>query len=81
MVNPPYGERLTGDLETLYVDLGNTLKRQFSGYTAHVLVGQSAPIKQIGLKTARKTRLHNGPIPCTLARYRLFAGSGAKASK
>ncbi len=78
VVNPPYGERLTGDLVKLYADLGHMLKRQFSGYTAHVLVGQSAPIKSIGLKTARKTRLHNGPIPCSLARYRLFAGSGTR---
>ena len=70
VTNPPYGERMKGDLEAL--------KRRFSGYTAHVLVGESAPIKRIGLKTSRKTRLHNGPLPCTLARYRLFSGPGPR---
>ena len=81
VTNPPYGQRMQGDLEALYVALGQMLKRRFAGYTAHILVGESAPIKRIGLKTSRKTSLHNGPLPCTLARYRLFSGSGPRREK
>ncbi len=68
VVNPPYGDRLgeAGELFLLYQALGDTLKRGFPGYTAHVLAGNAILAKSIGLRPSKKVPLYNGPIECRL---------------
>ena len=70
IVNPPYGERLGshGDALRAHVDLGDAL-RHFPGWRAHVLAGEPRLLKQLGLKSAERRTLYNGPIRCTLATF------------
>jgi putative N6-adenine-specific DNA methylase len=74
LLNPPYGERLgdRGELGPLYTAIGDLLKHHFTGWSAYILVGQPALAKQIGLRTARRIPLWNGPIECRLLAYSLY---------
>jgi 23S rRNA (guanine2445-N2)-methyltransferase / 23S rRNA (guanine2069-N7)-methyltransferase len=73
--NPPYGERLgeVRELEGLYRDLGDTLKRRFPGWTAALFTGNRELASQVGLKPARRHVLWNGPIECRLLIYPMGA--------
>ncbi len=68
VTNPPYGERLGefAQLGALYATLGDTLRRQFTGWTGYVLTGNPALGKRIGLRSARRHILYNGAIECRL---------------
>jgi putative N6-adenine-specific DNA methylase len=75
--NPPYGVRVA-DAERLadfYPRLGDALKRQFAGWTAYLLSGDTRLPKLIGLKASRRTPLYNGALECRLYEYRLVVGS------
>ena len=65
VTNPPYGERLEAaqDLERLYAQLGDTLRRQLLGWDAYVLTTLQLS-KHIGLKAKARHILFNGPIEC-----------------
>ena len=72
--NLPYGER-TGemaDLKSLYSGFGNVLKQRCAGYTAYLFTGNLQLAKWIGLRTAKRFTLYNGPIECRLLKYELF---------
>jgi putative N6-adenine-specific DNA methylase len=76
MVNPPYGERLKpNDLARLYKEIGDTLKSQYSGYTAWILTSSEEGFKNIGLRPSRKIPLYNGPLECRFLKYELYRGS------
>ena len=68
VTNPPYGERLgePGQLTALYAELGDTLRRRFTGWTAYVLTGSPTLGKRIGLRATRRHILYNGAIECRL---------------
>ena len=72
--NPPYGERLgrDSDLGLLYKQLGDTLKREFKGWTAFVLSGNKELSQSIGLKSSQRTAVYNGTLPCQLMKYELY---------
>lgn len=69
--NPPYGERI-GDkntLPTLYKTLGDGLKRQYKGWRAAILTGDTELGKWIGIRARRMYKLYNGALECTLLRF------------
>ena len=72
--NPPYGERLgqTENLAPFYKQMGDILKQRFKGWTAYILSGNKALTKCIGLRTARKTPIYNGSIPCQFLKYEMY---------
>lgn len=76
IANPPYGERLEfGEeekLKALYKGLGDHWKHQFKGHRAAIFTGNLQMLKAVGLKTSKKTILHNGDIECRLAEYELY---------
>jgi len=75
--NPEYGQRL-GDAEALgeiYKELGDFMKQHCQGYRGAVFTGSKPLSKHIGLKTARRVPLMNGPIECRLLLYDLYAGT------
>jgi putative N6-adenine-specific DNA methylase len=79
VANLPYGERLPGvDLAALYAEIGDTLKRRFSGWRAALLAADASPHQAIGLKTSRRIPLLNGNIPCKLLVFDIYAGSKRK---
>jgi len=72
--NPPYGERIgeEAQLEAFYRKIGDTLKQNWTGWTAWVLTGNLPLAKRIGLKPSRRIVLYNGPIECRLLKFDLY---------
>ncbi len=75
--NPPYGKRLEerGELRDLYKGIGDTLKTNFSGFTAWIITPNAEAVKFIGLRPSRKIELYNGPIETKFMRFDLYEGS------
>ena len=76
VTNPPYGERLKpNNLNTLYKEIGSTLKNNFQGWHAWIIGYQEEQMKEIGLKPSVKIPLYNGNLECSLREYVMFDGS------
>jgi putative N6-adenine-specific DNA methylase len=76
IINPPYGERLEeDDIKALYSSIGDSLKRNFTGYTAWVISSDFHALKYIGLKPSKKITVYNGPLECRYVRFDVFEGS------
>ncbi|MBK9419487.1 MAG: class I SAM-dependent RNA methyltransferase [Flavobacteriales bacterium] len=77
IINPPYGERMDEDedINGLYKMIGDTLKKNWSGYDAWVLTPNMEAAKYIKLTPRPKIRLYNGALDCRFLRYELYAGS------
>lgn len=71
--NPPYGERLGEEIETLllYRRFGAQLREHFHGWQVGVLAGDDTLLKRMKLRSHRKYKLFNGAIETTLALYDL----------
>ena len=75
MMNPPYGERLSvDDINTLYQEIGDTLKKRYAGCKAFIISSDVEALKHIGLKPAHKWPMLNGSLECMFQEYELFAG-------
>ena len=75
VTNPPYGERIAvEDMEGLYHDLGERLKRVFKGYKAWVIGYKTEYFDCVGLKPSVKMPLLNGELECELREYVMFDG-------
>ncbi|MDZ4655368.1 MAG: bifunctional 23S rRNA (guanine(2069)-N(7))-methyltransferase RlmK/23S rRNA (guanine(2445)-N(2))-methyltransferase RlmL, partial [Coriobacteriia bacterium] len=66
VTNPPYGERLTGDLESLYTALGERERRVFGGWRSAVLVSDKTLEARLGMHVDARHELMNGRIPIEL---------------
>ncbi len=74
--NPPYGLRLeTRDINGLYKEIGDKLKKEFAGYQAWLLSGNLDALKNVGLRPSRRIHLLNGQIACKFHKYELYVGS------
>lgn len=81
ILNPPYGERLpVEEIEKLYKEIGNKLKKDFKGFNAWVITSSPDAIKSIGLRPSRKIQVYNGSLECRYLKFELYDGS-KKASK
>jgi putative N6-adenine-specific DNA methylase len=76
-LNPEYGRRLgrEEDLAALYGRIGDFLKQRCAGYQGYVITGSAGLAGRIGLRSARRWPLFNGPIPCRLLAFDLYEGS------
>ena len=74
--NPPWGERLSFDVEQTWDVLAEFL-RACPGAAAHVLSGSTELSKRLKMKADQKWAVRNGPIDCRLLRYRVH-DRGAK---
>ncbi|MCR9205664.1 MAG: hypothetical protein NXH75_13860, partial [Halobacteriovoraceae bacterium] len=75
ITNPPYGVRLEhpGDeLIKLYHDFGETLKKNWTGFTAYLVSQDSEFRKAISLRTSERINFWNGPLECRLLKYEIF---------
>jgi putative N6-adenine-specific DNA methylase len=81
ILNPPYGERLpVEEIETLYKEIGNKLKKDFKGFNAWIITSNPEAIKSIGLRPSRRIHIFNGSLECRYLKFELYDGS-KKASK
>lgn len=76
ILNPPYGERLpVAEIESLYKEIGNKLKKDFKGFTAWIITSSPEAIKSIGLRPSRKIQIFNGSLECRYLKFDLYDGS------
>jgi putative N6-adenine-specific DNA methylase len=81
ILNPPYGERLpVEEIEKLYKEIGNKLKKDFRGFNAWIITSSPEAIKSIGLRPSRRIQVYNGSLECRYLKFELYDGS-KKASK
>ena len=73
--NPPYGERLTGDMEELYKSFGDTLKQSYPNTQAWILSSNRDALKSFGLRPQRRIKLYNGKLEARLAYFPIYEGS------
>ena len=75
LTNPPYGERLNGDINTLYKKFGDSLKRSFPNTEAWIISSNFEAIKFFGLRPSRKIKLFNGKLETRLYNFPIYEGT------
>jgi len=76
IINPPYGERMVKDnIDALYKMMGDTFKKNFSGYDCWILSSNMEAFKQVGLRPSRKITLFNGQLECRFMKFEMYAGT------
>jgi len=76
IINPPYGERMVKDnIEELYKMMGDTFKKNFSGYDCWILSSNMEAFKNVGLRPSRKIALFNGQLECRFMKYEMYQGT------
>lgn len=79
ILNPPYGGRLDDEnLFSLYEEIGNHVKKNFSGHDVWILTANREASKRIGLHQSKKIRIYNGPLECRFMKFEIYAGSKKK---
>ena len=68
LTNPPYGERLSDPsaLEPLYLELGERVCAEFTGWRLGVFTGMPEMGHRLGLRSDRRYKMFNGRIPAQL---------------
>ena len=69
------------EITHFYRELGNTLKRWYSGYTAWIISSHTEALKSIGLKPSKKFTVFNGALECKFLGFELYEGSRKLKSK
>ena len=75
LTNPPYGERLDGDINTLYRGIGDAFKQSFPNTHAWIISSNMEAIKCIGLRPSSKIKLFNGKLETKLLYYPIYRGT------
>ncbi|MFM2230127.1 MAG: Ribosomal large subunit methyltransferase [Bacteroidota bacterium] len=73
--NPPYGERLTIELERFYREIGDTLKNNYPNTNTWFITANLEALKFVGLRPSRKIKLFNGSLEARLVKYEMYEGS------
>ena len=80
VTNPPYGLRVDDEkqLAEFYPQLGDVLKKKYSGWTAYIFTADMRVPKLIRLNASKRTPLFNGALDCRLFEFKLVVGSNRK---
>jgi len=62
LINPPYGERIRGNAQTLYRDLGKLFREQFPGWRMAVIVPDQACENALNMPVKRRLKLKHGGL-------------------
>ena len=83
VMNPPYGERMgsVDELARFYPKLGDSLKREFSGWRCYIFTADLRLPKLIRLAPAARTPLWNGALECRLYEFRMVSGRPTRGSR
>ncbi|MGB6150985.1 MAG: THUMP domain-containing protein [Pricia sp.] len=73
--NPPYGERLSLDMEEFYAAIGDTLKQNYPGTEAWFITSNLEALKYVGLRTSKKIKVFNSHLESRLVKYVMYEGS------
>ncbi|MEN8811969.1 MAG: THUMP domain-containing protein [Candidatus Arcticimaribacter sp.] len=75
VTNPPYGERLEGDINALYGSFGDTLKQHYTNTQAWMITSNLEAMKHVGLRPSRKIKLFNGKLESRLLHFNIYPGT------
>jgi putative N6-adenine-specific DNA methylase len=75
LTNPPYGERLDGDVNALYQGIGDAFKQSFPNTQAWLISSNMEALKCVGLRPSRKIKLFNGKLESRLMFYPIYEGT------
>ena len=75
LTNPPYGERLEGDMNALYQGIGDGFKQSFPNTHAWLISSNMEAIKYIGLRPSRKIKVFNGKLESRLLYFPIYEGT------
>ena len=75
LTNPPYGERLEGDMNALYQGMGDAFKQSFPNTQAWLISSNMEALKCVGLRPSRKIKLFNGKLESRLMFYPIYEGT------
>lgn len=75
LTNPPYGERLDGDMNAVYQSIGDSLKLSFPNTNAWLITSNMEAMKFIGLRPSRKIKLFNGKLESRLLFFPIYEGT------
>ena len=75
LTNPPYGERLDGDMNALYQGIGDAFKQSFPNTQAWLISSNMQALKCVGLRPSRKIKLFNGKLESRLMFYPIYEGT------
>lgn len=79
IMNPPYGERLAlEEINSFYKLIGDTLKKNFTGFDAWILSSNKEALKHVGLAANKRLVVWNGPLECKFHRFGIYQGSQRK---
>ena len=75
LTNPPYGERLEGNINALYQSIGDTFKQSFLKANAWIISSNFEALKHIGLRSSIKIKLFNGKLESRLLYFPIYEGT------
>ncbi|MDB3997946.1 THUMP domain-containing protein [Flavobacteriaceae bacterium] len=75
LTNPPYGERLEGDMNMLYQGIGDAFKQSFPNTQAWMISSNMEALKFVGLRPSRQIKLFNGKLESRLLLYPIYEGT------
>ena len=77
VANPPYGVRLgeQDELASFYPQVGDVLKKKFTGWRAYIFTADMRLPKLIGLSPSKRTPLYNGALECRLYEFKMVSGA------
>jgi len=75
LFNPPYGERLTIEINEFYEKIGNTLKHNYEGCKIWIISSDIKKMKFIGLRPTKKVKIMNGNLECSFRMFEVYKGS------
>lgn len=81
LTNPPYGERLSEqeDLGELYLQLGEKVRAEFSGWQFAVFTAVPEFGHALGLRSSRRYNLYNGSLPAKLLLFKVEKDQESRA--
>lgn len=75
VTNPPYGERLKGNINSLYSKIGDCLKSSFSNTNFWFISSNFEAMKYVGLRPSKKIKLFNGKLESRLLFFSIYEGT------
>ena len=80
LLNPPYGERMDKDedINAVYKMIGDTLKKNWAGWTAWMITSNLEAAKHVHLTPKPRIKVFNGALDCRFMRYELYSGTRRK---
>ncbi|WP_455169106.1 THUMP domain-containing class I SAM-dependent RNA methyltransferase [Aegicerativicinus sediminis] len=75
LFNPPYGERLSIEMESFYAAIGDTLKKSYTNTDAWFITSNLDALKHVGLRPSRKIKVFNSKLESRLVNYKIYEGS------